>query len=40
MFLRLLLFGTMAAKMVIRDVARVLDIPYAEANELAKMIPK
>ena len=29
----------MAAKMVIRDVARVLDIPYAEADKLAKMIP-
>ena len=32
-------FGTMAAKMVIRDVARVLDVPYAEADSLAKMIP-
>ena len=29
----------MAAKMVIRDVARVLDVPYAEADKLAKMIP-
>ena len=36
---QIITFGTMAAKMVIRDVARVLDIPYAEANELAKMIP-
>ena len=25
--------------MVIRDVARVLDVPYAEADTLAKMIP-
>jgi DNA polymerase-3 subunit alpha len=29
----------MSARMVIRDVARVLDIPYAEADKLAKMIP-
>lgn len=29
----------MAAKMVIRDVARVLDVSYAEADKLAKMIP-
>ena len=29
----------MAAKMVIRDVARVLDLPYSEADKLAKMIP-
>ena len=36
---QIITFGTMAAKMVIRDVARVLDFPYAEANNLAKMIP-
>ena len=36
---QIITFGTMAAKMVIRDVARVLDIPYAEADRLAKMIP-
>lgn len=36
---QIITFGTMAAKMVIRDVARVLDIPYAEADKLAKMIP-
>ena len=36
---QIITFGTMAAKMVIRDVARVLDIPYAEADSLAKMIP-
>lgn len=29
----------MSAKMVIRDVARALDISYAEADKLAKMIP-
>ena len=36
---QIITFGTMAAKMVIRDVARVLDYPYAEADALAKMIP-
>ena len=29
----------MSARMVIRDVARVLDIPYADADKLAKMVP-
>jgi DNA polymerase-3 subunit alpha len=32
-------FGTMAARMVIRDVGRVLDIPYAKVDGIAKMIP-
>ncbi len=32
-------FGTFGAKMVVRDLARVLDIPYADADRLAKMIP-
>ena len=32
-------FGTFGAKMVVRDVARVLDIPYAEADRIAKMVP-
>ena len=36
---QIITFGTMAAKMVIRDVARVLDYPYTEADALAKMIP-
>ena len=36
---QIITFGTMAAKMVIRDVARVLDFPYSEADKLAKMIP-
>ena len=36
---QIITFGTMAAKMVIRDVARVLDYPYSEADKLAKMIP-
>lgn len=33
-------FGTLAAKGVVRDVARVLDIPYQRADQIAKMIPK
>lgn len=32
-------FGTMAAKMVIRDVGRVLDLPYGYCDKIAKMIP-
>ena len=32
-------FGTLKAKGVIRDVARVLDMPYAQADAIAKMIP-
>ena len=32
-------FGTMAAKNAIRDVARVLRVPIAESNRLAKMVP-
>ena len=33
-------FGTMGAKQAIRDVARVLDIPYAQANNISKLVPK
>ncbi len=36
---QIITFGTMSARMVIRDVGRVLDIPYAQADMLAKMIP-
>ncbi len=32
-------FGSMAARNSVRDVARVLQVPYAEADRLAKMIP-
>lgn len=32
-------FGKMAARAAVRDVARVLQVPYAEADKLAKMIP-
>jgi len=33
-------FGTMAAKAVIRDVGRVMDLPYAYVDSIAKMVPK
>ena len=32
-------FGKMAARQAVRDVARVLEVPYAEADRLSKMIP-
>lgn len=32
-------FGKMAARAALRDVARVLQVPYAEADRLAKLIP-
>ncbi len=32
-------FGRMAARNAVRDVARVLQVPYSEADHLAKMIP-
>ncbi len=32
-------FGTMAARGVIRDVGRVMDLPYAQVAEIAKMVP-
>ena len=33
-------FGTLAARGVIRDVGRVMDLPYAFVDNIAKMIPK
>lgn len=33
-------YGTMAAKMSIKDVARVTDLPLSESNLLAKLIPE
>src|SRR3989338_4235675 len=36
---QIITFGTMQAKAVVRDVARVLKFPYAEADRLAKLIP-
>jgi DNA polymerase III subunit alpha len=37
---QIITFGTMAARMAIRDVARVLKLPLSEADRLAKMIPE
>ena len=39
MFLGIITFGTMSARMVIRDVGRALDVPYGDVDTLAKMIP-
>lgn len=36
---RIVTFGTMAAKMVLKDVARVLGYPTGWANSLAKLVP-
>jgi len=36
---QIITFGTMMAKAVIRDVARVTGIPYADADRIAKLIP-
>lgn len=36
---QIITFGTLAAKAALKGVARVLDIPYAESDKLAKMIP-
>ena len=37
---QIITFGTMAARGVIRDVGRALDMPYSECDRIAKMIPK
>lgn len=36
---QIITFGTMAARAVIRDVGRVLDMPYSEVDQIAKRIP-
>ena len=36
---QIITFGSMKAKLVIRDVARVLNMPYSEADAIAKLIP-
>ena len=36
---QIITFGTMKARAVIRDVCRVLDVPLAEADRLAKLVP-
>ena len=37
---QIITYGTMAAKMSIKDVARVLDLPLQDANNLAKLVPE
>lgn len=37
---QIITFGTMAARLVIRDVGRALDMPYGEVDKIAKMIPR
>lgn len=37
---QIITFGTMAAKMAIRDVGRVLKLPLSEADRLAKLVPE
>ncbi|MFA7636264.1 MAG: DNA polymerase III subunit alpha [Monoglobales bacterium] len=36
---QIITFGTMGAKQAIRDCARALDVPYADADKIAKLIP-
>lgn len=36
---QIITYGTMAAKMSVKDVARVMDLPLSEANALAKLVP-
>jgi DNA polymerase-3 subunit alpha len=36
---QIITFGTMAARAVIRDVGRVLEIPYSEVDRIAKLVP-
>jgi len=36
---QIITFGTMGAKSVVRDVARVMGLPYSDGDRLAKMIP-
>ncbi len=37
---QIITFGTMAARAVVRDVGRVLGLPYAEVDRLAKLVPQ
>jgi DNA polymerase-3 subunit alpha len=37
---QIITYGSMAAKMSIKDVARVLDLPLSESNQLAKLVPE
>ena len=37
---QIITFGTMKAKMAIKDVGRVLSVPLAKVNEIAKLVPE
>jgi DNA polymerase III subunit alpha len=37
---QIITFGTMAARMAIRDVARVQKLPLPQADKLAKLVPE
>ncbi len=37
---QIITFGTMKARLAIRDVARALDVPYSDADKVAKLIPR
>lgn len=37
---QIITYGTMAAKMAIKDVARVMQLPLSEANAIAKLVPE
>ena len=36
---QIITFGTMAAKAAIKDVGRAMDMPYADVDRIAKMVP-
>jgi DNA polymerase III subunit alpha len=36
---QIITFGTMKARLVVRDVGRVMDLPYAEVDAIAKLVP-
>ncbi len=38
--MQIITFGTMAARGVIRDVGRVMDLPYGFVDSIAKMVPQ
>ena len=37
---QIITFGTMKAKMTIKDVGRVLNVPFTKVNEIAKLVPE
>ncbi len=36
---QIITFGTMAARAAIRDVGRVLNMPYSQVDKVAKLVP-